>query len=114
MKAAINGVPNLSIGDGWWAEGYSGTNGWQIDGRADSLDHAAVDAADADALYRLLEDEIVPAFYDHDASGLPRRWLATVKQSIRTVMPAFSARRMVKQYVDEMYAPAMNLVRQKD
>lgn len=114
MKAAINGVPNLSIGDGWWAEGYSGTNGWQIDGRADSLDHSAVDAADADALYRLLENDIVPAFYEHDASGLPRRWLATVKQSIRTVMPAFSARRMVKQYVDEMYAPAMNLVRQKD
>jgi starch phosphorylase len=114
MKAAINGVPNLSIGDGWWAEGYSGANGWRIDGRIESDDHAAVDAADADALYRLLEEEVVPAFYDHDAGGLPRRWLATVKQSIRTVVPAFSARRMVKQYVDEMYAPAMNLVRQKD
>jgi glycogen phosphorylase len=114
MKAAINGVPNLSIGDGWWAEGYSGANGWQIDGRLDSHDLAAVDAADADALYRLLEEEVVPRFYDLDAQGLPQRWLATVKESIRTVVPAFSARRMVKQYVEDMYAPAMNLVRQKD
>ena len=73
-----------------------------------------MDAADADALYRILEDEIVPTYYDHDAQGLPRAWLQIVKESIRTVIPAFSARRMVKQYVEEMYAPAMALVRQKD
>jgi starch phosphorylase len=113
MKAGLNGVPNLSIGDGWWAEGYNGTNGWLIDGGVQG-DTAAVDAADADALYRLLETEVVPAFYDTDAQGLPRRWVQIVKESIRSVMPAFSARRMVKQYVQEMYAPALGLTRQTD
>jgi starch phosphorylase len=103
MKAAANGVPNLSIGDGWWAEGYTGTNGWLIDGKSESLDPAEVDAADADALYRLLENEVVPTFYERDQSGLPRAWLRTVREAIRTVMPRFSARRMVKQYVESMY-----------
>jgi glycogen phosphorylase len=105
MKAAVNGVPNLSIGDGWWAEGYNGANGWLIDGKSESLDPADVDAADADALYRLLESEVVPAFYDRDAQGTPRAWLRIVRESIRTVMPRFSARRMVKQYVESMYGP---------
>ena len=67
MKAAINGVPHLSIGDGWWAEGFNGTNGWVIDGGATGDNYDAVDAADAAALYRLLEEEVVPAFYDRDA-----------------------------------------------
>jgi starch phosphorylase len=107
MKAAINGVPHLSIGDGWWAEGFDGSNGWTIDGGVTDDDYDAVDAADAAALYRLLEEEVVPAFYERDASGIPHRWLATVKQSIRTVAPRFSARRMVKEYVGRMYAPAL-------
>jgi starch phosphorylase len=105
MKAAVNGVPNLSIGDGWWAEGYNGANGWLIDGQCQSADPAEVDAADADALYRLLEDKVVPAFYDRDVNGLPTTWLRIVRESIRTVMPRFSARRMVKQYVESMYGP---------
>jgi starch phosphorylase len=104
MKAAINGVPHLSIGDGWWAEGFTGSNGWVIEGGAPSDNQEAVDAADANALYRLLEEEVVPAFYDRDASNVPHRWLATVKQAIRTVAPRFSARRMVKEYVERMYA----------
>lgn len=107
MKAAINGVPHLSIGDGWWAEGFDGTNGWVIDGGATGDNHEVVDAADAAALYRILEEQVVPAFYDRDASGVPHRWLSIVKQAIRTVAPRFSARRMVKEYVDTMYAPAM-------
>jgi glycogen phosphorylase len=107
MKAALNGVPHLSIGDGWWAEGFTGTNGWVIDGGANPDDYDAVDAADANALYRLLEDEVVPAFYDRDAAGIPRRWIATVKEAIRTVGPRFAARRMVKEYVEKMYAPAL-------
>ena len=107
MKAAINGVPHLSIGDGWWAEGFNGLNGWNIDGGNTSDSHDAVDAADADALYRLLEHDVVPAFYERDAAGVPRRWLVTVKEAIRTVAPRFSARRMVKEYVDRMYAPAL-------
>jgi starch phosphorylase len=107
MKAAINGVPHLSIGDGWWAEGFTGDNGWIIDGHRTGDDADAVDAADADALYRLLEEEVVPAFYDRDRSGLPRRWLKTVKEAIRTVTPRFCGRRMVKEYVDRMYGPAL-------
>jgi starch phosphorylase len=106
MKAAINGVPHLSIGDGWWAEGYSGTNGWLIDGGVPG-EGEAVDAADSSSLYRLLEEEVVPAFYDRGASSVPHRWLAIVKESIRTVAPRFSARRMVKEYVQRMYAPAL-------
>ena len=107
MKAAINGVPHLSIGDGWWAEGFDGTNGWMIDGGVTGDDHEAVDAADAAALYRLLEEEVVPAFYERDAAGVPHRWMATVKQAMRTVSPRFSARRMLKEYVERMYAPAL-------
>jgi glycogen phosphorylase len=107
MKAAINGVPHLSIGDGWWAEGFNGMNGWVIDGGVAGDNFDQVDAADANALYRLLEEEIVPAFYERDAAQVPHRWVATVKESIRSTAPRFSARRMVKEYVEKMYAPAL-------
>ncbi|HZP48290.1 MAG TPA: alpha-glucan family phosphorylase [Vicinamibacterales bacterium] len=106
MKASMNGVPHLSIGDGWWAEGFTGTNGWLIDGRVSGDDQEAVDRADADALYRLLEEEVVPAFYDRDAASVPHRWIGVVKEAIRTNTARFSARRMVKDYVQRMYAPA--------
>jgi starch phosphorylase len=108
MKAALNGVPHLSIGDGWWAEGYTGSNGWVIEGGVTFADPDAMDAADAAALYRLLEEDVVPAFYDRDASNVPHRWVATVKEAIRTVAPRFSARRMVKEYSERMYAPALD------
>jgi starch phosphorylase len=104
MKASINGALHLSTGDGWWAEGYTGSNGWLIDGGVATDDPAAVDAADAEALYKLLEEEVVPAFYDRDVSKVPERWLQLVKEAIRTTMPRFSARRMVKQYAERMYA----------
>jgi starch phosphorylase len=107
MKASINGVPHLSIGDGWWAEGYTGENGWLIEGKAHATDSDAVDAADAEALYQLLEHDVVPTFYDRDPQGIPRRWLSFVRQAIYSVTPRFSARRMVKQYADEMYGPAV-------
>ena len=107
MKAAINGTPHLSIGDGWWAEGFTGTNGWLIEGQADPNDHGAQDWADAQALYTIIEEQLVPAFYERDDRGIPRRWLKTVKHSIRTVLPQFSARRMVKEYVKTMYQPAL-------
>jgi starch phosphorylase len=107
MKAAINGVPHLSIADGWWAEGFNGANGWVIDGGGGEDDYAGIDAADASALYRLLEEEVVPAFYDRDQAGVPRRWIAMVKESIQSVAPRFSARRMVKEYVRKMYAPTI-------
>ncbi len=107
MKAAINGTPNLSIGDGWWAEGFSGQNGWLIAGDADPNDHGAQDWADAQSTYALIEEHLVPMFYDRDEKGIPRKWLQVVKQSIRTVLPRFSTRRMVKEYVQKMYLPAL-------
>jgi starch phosphorylase len=106
MKASVNGVPHLSIGDGWWAEGFTGANGWTIDGGVRG-DDAAVDAADAAALYRLVEEQVVPTYYDRDAQGVPRRWIAIVKEAMRTVAPRFSARRMVKVYAETMYVPAL-------
>jgi starch phosphorylase len=78
-----------------------------IDGGVTSADAEAVDAADANALYRLLEEDIVPAFYDRDPDNVPQRWLATVKEAIRSVAPQFSARRMVKDYATRMYVPAL-------
>ena len=107
MKAALNGVPHLSIGDGWWAEGYSGDNGWLIDGHGDPKHHDAADAADAASLYALLEQQVVPAFYDRDAAGVPVRWLRVVREAMRTTMPRFSTRRMLKEYVQRLYAPAL-------
>jgi glycogen phosphorylase len=109
MKASVNGVINVSIGDGWWAEGYEGTNGWLIDPGITTPDVDAQDAADADALYRLLEEEIVPAFYLRDEQDVPRLWVGRVKDAIRTVAPRFCTRRMVKEYVERMYEPAMQV-----
>ena len=106
MKASINGVPHCSIGDGWWAEGYNGRNGWLIDGGI-SGDENAVDDADARALYTLLEQEIVPAFYDRGPDRVPHRWVRVVKEAVRSVTPRFSSRRMVKEYVERMYLRAV-------
>lgn len=106
MKASINGALHVSTGDGWWAEGYTGSNGWLIDGGVTTDDPSAVDAADAEALYRLLEEEVVPAFYDRDVNKVPRRWLRMVKEAVRTTLPHFSARRMVTQYAEWIYSSA--------
>jgi starch phosphorylase len=100
MKASINGVPHLSVSDGWWSEGYTGSNGWLIHPEQNTGDHG-----EAETIYRLLEEQIVPAFYERDASGVPGRWVAVIKQAIRTVIPHFCARRMVKEYVNQMYLP---------
>jgi starch phosphorylase len=105
MKASLNGVPHFSIGDGWWAEGYTGDNGWLIDA-PDAGSTEAQDAADAARIYETLEREIVPTFYALD-NGIPRRWLSFVRNAIITIAPRFSARRMMKEYVDTMYAPAL-------
>ncbi len=100
MKASLNGAPHLSVADGWWWEGSNGSNGWVIDPGA-----TQGDGAEADALYRLLEERIVPAFYSRDEKGIPKEWIQTAKEAIRTVASKFSARRMVKQYAEEAYAP---------
>src|SRR2546423_1752693 len=104
MKAAVNGVPQLSTLDGWWAEGYDGPNGWAIPPAPSGQD---VDAADAEQLYRLLETDVVPRFYDRDAEGVPRRWVETMKHALRGAGARFTAQRMVTEYVTEYYLPAM-------
>jgi starch phosphorylase len=106
QKAAANGIPNLSILDGWWAEGYNGANGWAIDPGREFDDPAAQDAADADVLYRLLAEEVVPLFYKRDADDVPRGWVQVMKEAIRTSVPIFCTRRMVKQYTERFYVPA--------
>jgi glycogen phosphorylase len=104
MKAVINGGLNLSVLDGWWAEAYDGTNGWALSGDVQP-DSWTQDSRDAGILYRLLEQEVVPAFYDRDANGLPRAWLARVRASLRTLAPAFTAGRMLEDYIERIYAP---------
>ena len=78
-----------------------------IDGGAQVDDPEAADDADADALYRLLEDDVVPRYYDRDARDVPHRWIGLVKEVIRSIVPLFSTRRMLKQYAEQMYLPAM-------
>jgi starch phosphorylase len=102
MKAALNGGLNLSVLDGWWAEGYDGSNGWAIDGDVDA-DEEAQDRRHAATMLRLLEEEIVPRFYDRDEAGVPRAWLAMVRASIRTGGLQFSAQRMLADYVSAVY-----------
>ena len=107
MKAALNGVLNFSVLDGWWQEGYNGANGWGIQPLTGNADVQAQDHHDAEQLYRLLEQEAVPLFYQRDLDGVPRGWLQLVKESIRTVAPQFCTKRMVKDYVETLYRPAM-------
>jgi starch phosphorylase len=108
MKAALNGVPSLSVLDGWWLEGYDGSNGWAI-GEAEEplLDPEASDLRHAEELYQLLETRIVPTYYDRGPDGVPGRWLKVVRRAIQTLAPTFSSRRMLKQYVEQLYATAM-------
>ena len=107
MKAALNGVPQLSTLDGWWSEGYDGLNGWAIPAPPRGGGGEDVDAADARALYELLEAQVVPLFYDRDAQGVPRGWVEKMKQALRTAGARFTAQRMVRQYLLEYYAPAL-------
>ncbi|HEY6074678.1 MAG TPA: alpha-glucan family phosphorylase, partial [Anaerolineales bacterium] len=95
MKAGLNGALNFSILDGWWREAYNGRNGWAIGKDEEAESTEAQDRADAENLYGTLENDIIPLFYDRDATGLPREWIEHVKESIRTVTPQFSTRRMV-------------------
>ncbi len=106
QKAGLNGTLNFSILDGWWEEGYNGQNGWAIgDMEAEYETEEARNHADAISMYDTLENQIVPAFYDRDAKGIPHRWVRLVKESIRTVGPQFSMTRMIKEYTTELYLP---------
>ena len=107
MKAAINGIPSVSILDGWWDEGYNGRNGWAIGDREPDGDDSEQDAADAAELYRLLEEEIVPLFFKRDDKGVPPGWLEVMRASIGGALWQFSTARMLSEYVDRLYLPAV-------
>jgi glycogen phosphorylase len=102
MKAALNGVPHLSIFDGWWVEGYNGSNGWAF-GREEGGEGGDRDPRDAEALYRLLEKEVIPLYYRVSDDGVPHGWVELMKESIKSNAPRFSARRMVKEYIEKFY-----------
>ncbi len=106
MKAAQNGVPNVSVLDGWWDEGYQGDNGWAIGGRETDPDEAAQDWTDAQDLYRILEEEIIPAYYERDAAGLPPRWLDVMRRAMSSALWNFSTTRMLHEYTELLYLPA--------
>jgi starch phosphorylase len=107
MKAAINGVLNFSVLDGWWREAYNGQNGWAI-GEDAEPDKEVQDQADAESLYQILENEIIPTYYNgRNGDEVPHEWMERIKEALRTITPAFSTRRMVKEYVDRLYVPAM-------
>lgn len=106
MKASLNGVLHLSVRDGWWHEGYNGTNGWAIGADIDALRPDEEDAPDAEALYRLLEEEIVPLYYARDRSGVPHGWIRMIKDAIRSIVPVFCTRRMLKEYTEKVYRKA--------
>jgi len=95
QKASLNGVLNFSVLDGWWCEGYNGQNGWAIKGDTDEQT--------ADSIYRLLEDEIIPLYYDRNTKGIPVGWVRRMKEAIRSTAAPFSTRRMMKEYLEKLY-----------
>jgi starch phosphorylase len=114
QKASLNGVPNCSIIDGWWEEGYNGANGWAIGEQREYADDETRDETDAQVLYATLEEAIVPAYYEERQDGVPHQWTAIMKEAIRTLAPAFSMRRMLKDYAEQLYQPALRLGQQID
>lgn len=106
MKVLANGGLNLSELDGWWAEAYCPEVGWALGDGREHGDDPAWDAAEAEELYRLLEEEVVPAFYRRDRDGIPTDWVARVRESIARLTPQFSANRTVREYTDRYYLPA--------
>ncbi len=107
QKIAINGGLHLSVLDGWWAEGYNGRNGWAIGGSADdNAPPEEVDRRDAESLYEVLSNQVIPLFYDRDRGSIPRKWIARMRHAMRSIIPTFNTDRMVKEYADTMYFPS--------
>jgi glycogen phosphorylase len=106
MKAALNGVLNCSILDGWWAEAYSPECGFAIESPEGAQTDAEQDEADAEALYAVLEEQVLPAYYERDEAGLPQRWIALMRGSIAELGPRFGTARMAAEYVERLYLPA--------
>ena len=109
QKASINGVVNFSILDGWWAEGYNGKNGWAIGTNAEYDCYDAQDNDDSKSIYNLLENEIIPAYYNKDKNGISEQWMEFMKNSITSTGPEFSTARMVVEYTNELYMPLIEL-----
>ncbi len=106
MKAAQNGVVNVSVLDGWWDEGWTGDNGWAIGSRETNPDEGAQDWADAQDLYRILESEVIPRYYQRDRAGVPRGWTELMRNAIASTIWRFSATRMLHEYTEQLYLPA--------
>jgi glycogen phosphorylase len=103
-KVAMNGGLNLSILDGWWLEGYDGTNGFAVGSSSESAEAGDVDVSDAESLYRVLEEGVVPTYYERGSDGLPRKWISMMKRSIITLVPEFNSDRMVEEYARRIYS----------
>jgi starch phosphorylase len=106
MKVLVNGGLNCSELDGWWAEAYSPEVGWALGDGREHGDDFAWDAAEAEALYGLLEREIIPEFYERDGQGIPGKWVTRIRESMARLTPAFSANRAVREYTETHYVPA--------
>lgn len=113
MKVLVNGGLNLSELDGWWAEAYRPELGWALGDRQEHRDTAAWDAAEAEQLYRLLEEEVIPGFYRRDVNGLPREWIARMRESMAQLTPHYSSNRMVREYTERFYMPMAEACRQR-
>ncbi len=105
QKSAMNGGLNLSILDGWWIEGDNGQNGFSIGVLEDNeeISQEEIDANDAESLYQILENEVIPTFYELDENGLPAQWIARMRNALATLTPQFSSDRMVKDYFEKIY-----------
>jgi starch phosphorylase len=108
QKAALNGVLNMSVLDGWWREGYNGRNGWAIGDDKENQTAEVQNAQDTDSLFSLLENELVPLYYENRSTdNIPSEWVDRIRESIRTISPTFNTRRMLKEYACDLYLPAI-------
>ncbi|MCX7922171.1 MAG: alpha-glucan family phosphorylase [Clostridia bacterium] len=108
QKVCINGIINFSVLDGWWCEGYNGKNGWAIGDDTFYENETFQDNADSESIYEILEKQILPLYYDRDEKGVPKNWVRTMKESIKTLSYEYSTHRMVQDYTNMMYVPAMD------
>lgn len=108
-KASANGVLNFSVLDGWWCEGYNGDNGWAFGDNEDIHSLEELDSWDSEELYDILENNIIPLYYDRNKEGIPTGWIKKLKTAIKTILPGFNTDRMVKEYFQKMYIPAIEL-----
>ena len=109
QKAALNGVVNFSILDGWWAEGYDMKNGWAIGTNKDYISYEAQDIADSNSIYNILENKIIPAYYNKDKNGISKEWISYMKNSISSNAGRFSTSRMIIDYLNDLYLPLCNM-----